>query len=77
MPGLIHQNDDDNLPIQPCPNLIEEINDYSIVNVFYFFGAFADKVLGVVYNNCTGNFLYMLLDGNIYFLLCTNTKQMQ
>ncbi len=36
-------------------------------NVFCF-GAFSDKNTGAVYNNCTGNFPFMSLDGNICFL---------
>ena len=36
------------------PNIIPEIEDESISNVFCF-GAFADKMTGVVYNDCTGN----------------------
>jgi hypothetical protein len=62
---LIHQNDDDNLHVQPPPNLIVEIEDDSIANVLCF-SAFADKVLGIMYNNCMDDFLYMLLHNNVY-----------
>ena len=51
------------------PNLIrDEEDDASIENVFCF-GAFADKQSGVIYNNLTGNFLFMSLDGSVCFLV--------
>jgi hypothetical protein len=50
------------------PNIIPEVEDKSIANVFCF-GAFADKMTGVVYNDCTGNFPFMSLDGNVCFLV--------
>jgi hypothetical protein len=71
-----HNNKVDDRIIAPPPHLIQELDDNSIANVFCF-GAFPDKLLGVVYNNCNGNFPYMLLDGNICFLSCTTTRQMQ
>ncbi len=37
------------------PAIIEENHDESIANVFCF-GAFANKVTGVIYNDLTGNF---------------------
>ncbi len=63
MSGLIHPEEHDNLPNHPPPNKINKIKDKSIANVFSF-GAFANKVTGVVYNGCTGNFPCMSLDGN-------------
>jgi hypothetical protein len=51
------------------PNLIEDDeDDASITNVFCF-GAFADKQSGVVYNDLTWNFPFMLLDGSVCFLV--------
>jgi len=51
------------------PNLIGDDEDnYSIANVFCF-GAFADKQDGVMYNDCTGNFPFMSLDGSVCFLI--------
>ena len=50
------------------PNIIPKIEDESIANVFCF-GAFTDKMTGVVYNDCTGNFPFMSLDGNVCFLV--------
>ena len=51
-------------------NIIDDVDDQSIANVFCF-GAFADKISGVVYNDCTGKFPYMSLDGNVcFFVLC-------
>ena len=66
MPGIIQPGEHDNLPNHPPPNIINEIEDESIANVFCF-GAFADKVTGIVYNDCTGYFPYMSLDGNVCF----------
>ena len=49
------------------PNLIgDDEDDDSIANVF-FFGAFADKQSGVMYNDLTGNFPFMSLDGSVCF----------
>jgi hypothetical protein len=67
MPGLIHpqpNNDVDDRTTRPPPHLIQKFDNYSIANVFCF-GAFVDKLSEVVYNNCTGYFPYMLLNGNI------------
>jgi hypothetical protein len=51
------------------PNLIGDDKDnYSIANVFCF-GAFADKQSGVMYNDLTGNFPFMSLDGSVCFLV--------
>ncbi len=57
----------------PLHNLIDDIEDESIANVFCF-GAFANKVSGVVYNNCTGDFPYMSLDGNVCFFVMYHYK---
>jgi hypothetical protein len=43
-------------------------DDESITNVFCF-GAFADKISGVVYNNLTGNFPFMSIDGSVCFFV--------
>ena len=45
----------------------------SIVNVFCF-GAFTDKVSGVVYNDLTGNFPIMSIDGSVCFLVLYHYK---
>ena len=37
-------------------------------NVFCF-GAFADKISGVVYNDLTGNFPFMSIDGSVCFFV--------
>jgi hypothetical protein len=39
-------------------------DDKSIANVVCF-GAFADKIIGVLYNNLTGNFPFMSIDGSV------------
>ncbi len=43
-------------------------DDESIANVFCF-GAFANKVSGVVYNDLTGNFPFMSIDGSVCFFV--------
>jgi hypothetical protein len=56
-------------PIQiPNAPLIIAEDEKSIANVFCF-GAFADKRNGVVYNNLTRLFPFMLLDGSVYFFI--------
>ena len=50
-------------------HLIEDDDsDPSVANIFAF-GAFADKHRGVVYNDLTGSFPFMSLDGSIYFFV--------
>jgi hypothetical protein len=43
-------------------------DDESIANVFCF-GAFADKISGVVYNDLTGNFPFMSIGGSVCFFV--------
>ncbi len=57
----------------PAYNARREVNyipddDESIANVFCF-GAFANKVSGVVYNDLTGNFPFMSIDGSVCFFV--------
>ncbi len=54
-------------------HLIQEFSNYSITNVFCF-GAFVDKLSEVVYNDCTRDFPYMSLDGNICFFVMYHYK---
>ena len=71
MPSLNHPQDNrevDDRTIGPPTHLIQKLDGYSIANVFCF-GAFADKLSGVIYNDCTGDFPYMSLDGNICFFV--------
>ena len=49
------------------PTIIEDDSE-SIANLFCF-GAFADKVNGVIYNDLTGNFPFMSLDGSVCFFV--------
>jgi hypothetical protein len=51
-------------PIGHGPNYIVEDKDSSIGNIFCF-RAFADKRTGISYNNLTGLFPYMSLEGNV------------
>jgi hypothetical protein len=48
------------------PNII--MDDESIANIFCF-GTFTAKINGVVYNNLTGNFPFMSLDGSACFFV--------
>ncbi len=68
MPGLIPDDSDEDNNNKPQPAFINDIDDESIANVFYF-GAFVNKNTGVIYNNCTGNFPFMLLNGNVCFFV--------
>ena len=52
-----------------CPNLIgDDEDDASTANVFCF-GALADKQSSMIYNDLTGNFPFMSLDGSVCFLV--------
>jgi hypothetical protein len=71
MPGLIEPpeySNDKASDVNPPYNVINNIDDHSIANVFCF-GAFADKISGVVHNNCTSKFPFMSLDGNVCFFV--------
>jgi hypothetical protein len=50
------------------PSAIVEDDDSSVGNIFCF-AAFADKHTGVLYNDLTGSFPYMSLEGNVCFLI--------
>ncbi len=50
------------------PNYITDEEDSTYSNIFCF-GAFADKRSGIVYNDLTGSFPYMSLQGNVCFLI--------
>jgi hypothetical protein len=52
-------------------NLIPD--NESIVNVFCY-GAFADKISGVVCNDLTGNFPFMSNNGSVYFFVMYHYK---
>jgi hypothetical protein len=54
-------------------NVIDDDKNESITNVFCF-GAFADKRDGVVYNDLTGLFQFMLLDGSVCFFVMFHYK---
>jgi hypothetical protein len=77
IPGLFnplnHDKDDDFSEGNPHFNIIDNVKDHSIANVFCF-GAFANKITGVVYNDCTGKFLFMSLDGNVCFFIMYHYK---
>ncbi len=75
---------------QPLPQFVEPIpynrpaysahrevnyipDNESIANVFCF-GAFADKVSGIVYNDLTGNFPFSSIDGSVCFFVLYHYK---
>ncbi len=55
------------------PAMIEEDDDKSIANVFCF-SAFANKITGVIYNDLTGNFPFMSLDGSLCIFVMYHYK---
>jgi hypothetical protein len=55
------------------PNLIGYDGDESIANVFVF-GAFVDKISGIIYHDLTGSFPFMSLDGSICFFILYHYK---
>jgi hypothetical protein len=50
------------------PSVIVEDDNSSVGNI-YCFAAFADKRTGVLYNDLTGSFPYMSLEGNVCYLI--------
>ena len=51
------------------PNLIRmEDDDTTMANIFCF-DKFADKTSGIVYNDLTGSFPFVLLEGSICFIV--------
>jgi hypothetical protein len=60
-------------PIDQGPSVIVEDNDSSLGNNFCF-AAFADKRTGVLYNDLTGSFPYMSLEGNVCYLITYHYK---
>ncbi len=68
------------LPMQPVvhdpnmPNLIGDEDDNETIANLFCFGAFADKHSGVVYNNLTGAFPFMSLDGCVCFFVLYHYK---
>jgi len=55
-------------PLKHGPSVIIEDDDSS-VGIFFCFTAFADKCTGVLYNDLTGSFPYMSLEGNVCYLI--------
>jgi hypothetical protein len=74
IPGIVEPIEyNDVSDVDPRFNLIDNIYNYSIANIFCF-GAFSDKITRVVYNNCTGEFPFMLLDDNVCFFAMYHYK---
>ncbi len=40
----------------------------------FFLGTFVDKISGVIYNNLTGNFPFMSINGSVYFFVMYHYK---
>jgi hypothetical protein len=49
-------------------------NNDTIANVFCF-GAFSDKITGIVYTDMTGNFPFISLDGSVCYLIVYHYKK--
>ena len=60
-------------PLKHGPSVIIEDDDSS-VGIFFCFTAFADKCTGVLYNDLTGSFPYMSLEGNVCYLIVYHYK---
>jgi hypothetical protein len=63
-------------PIPLCPsnaNIIKTDNVSSDANIFCF-AAFANKQTGILYNDLTGAFPFMSLEGNVCFLIAYHYK---
>jgi hypothetical protein len=54
--------------LQPGPNVIMDVNNKSIANIFCF-GAFADRISSIVYHNHTGLFPFTSFDGSVCFFV--------
>ena len=67
-PGPAYGAIQGNHPTRLGPNIIDDDEPESNANVFCF-GAFADKRDGVVYNDLTGLFPFMSLDGSVCFFV--------
>ncbi len=66
-------NPSDSYDREPCFHFINDVDDHLIANIFCF-GAFANIITGVVYNNCTVKFPFMLLDRNVCFYVMFHYK---
>ncbi len=66
MPGFIFDEDNNSVASSNGPALITSVDNLLIANIFCV-GAFMDKHTGVVYNDCTGEFPFMSLNGNVFF----------
>ena len=64
------------IPFTLSPNVIVDDNmDNMIIDTnLYCFATFADKHTGMIYNDLTGTFPFMLLQGNVCFLVVYHYK---
>jgi hypothetical protein len=58
-------------PFNHGPAVLVEDDNSSVGNIFCF-AAFADKRTGLLYNDLTGSFPYMSLEGNVCYLIVYN-----
>jgi hypothetical protein len=72
-----HSTDGEIEDVRPFPptnaNIIEDNNRLSDANIFCF-AAFADKKTGILYNDLTGTFPFMSLEGIMCFLIVYHYK---
>jgi hypothetical protein len=61
------------IPACAIPAIIADDCNEMVANVFCF-GAYANKHLAVLYNNVTGNFLFMSYDGSVCYLVLYHYK---
>jgi hypothetical protein len=65
---------------EPAFSAHKEVNyipDNKSIAIVFCFGAFADKVSGVVYNDLTGYFPFMSIDGSVCFFVLYHYKTKQ
>jgi hypothetical protein len=72
-PEMIEDPGPGYMPGCAIPAVIAEDCGETVANVFCF-GVFADKHLGVLYNNLTGNFPFMRYDGSVCCLILYQYK---
>jgi hypothetical protein len=70
---LLHDSSISNVICPPNANLIED-EDTSLDANMFCFAAFVDKRTGTLYNDLTGPFPFMSLEGNVCFLIVYHYK---
>ncbi len=75
-PEMIDDPSPGYIPGCSIPAVIADDCNKTVANVFCL-GAFANKYLGVLYNNLMGNFPFMLYDGSVCYLVLYLMSLMQ